>query len=76
MNKKLIVIGLSVLMTLTVFSGFSFGAVQSNYTTYNIPIIVNNYTIPDANYNISGMGTSTPYNVITKHSPTHTLTEY
>ena len=79
MNKKLISIGLTVIMTLTVLSGIA-GLSNANpiaYTPYTVNIIVKNYTLPYDFYNYSSFDMGGFGNVIiTKYSPTHTLTAY
>ena len=50
-------------------------SIPSSFSTYSIPIDVKNYTLPYYDYNISSdyYGSNS---IITKYSPTHTLTAY
>ena len=52
-------------------------SIPSGFTSYNVGINVKNYTIPNEFYNFTGYaGGSSGNNIITKYSPTHTLTDY
>ena len=81
MNKKLISIGLTVIMSLTVLSGLASATasngVPAGFGVYTIPIIVKNYTIPNDYYNYTGyVEASTPNVISTKYTPAHTLMAY
>ena len=89
MNKKIII---SIVVFIMIFSSFvvlfNYNPINNkgnsvipfeiapSYTSYTIPIIVKNYTIPQVDYNVSTSdGAMTDY-FLTKYSPTHTLTYY
>ena len=51
-------------------------ALTSGFTSYTIPIEYKNYTLPQYDYNLTDIQHPKSNTVLTKYSPTHTLTAY
>ena len=70
--------GLSLLVMNNVNTNNSISndALTSGFTSYTIPIEYKNYTLPQYDYNLTDIQHPKSNTVLTKYSPTHTLTAY
>ena len=76
-NKKVIIIFMALITISSALSVFSVAhaTTPSGFTSYNVNVMYANYTLPNYKLNYSSDNTGSDA-VITKYSPTHTLTAY